>query len=56
MTKQEAIDHFGGIKELADKLKISYHAVYQWKEIPLLRQCQLELMTKRKLKADKLAA
>ena len=56
MTKQEAINHFGGVQELADALRITYQAVAQWQEIPLLRQCQLEVMTKRKLKAEKQAA
>ncbi|SEG21243.1 Cro/CI family transcriptional regulator [Marinobacterium lutimaris] len=43
MTRSEAIEHFGGISELAKALGITYEAVRQWpEEIPLLRQYQLK--------------
>lgn len=58
MKTEEAIKHFGGKKiELARALKISPSAVTMWgEEIPLLRQYQLERITKGALKADPLAA
>lgn len=52
MTKQEAIDHYGGAQKLADALGISFQAVYAWPEIPLGRQYQLQVMTGGKLQAE----
>ncbi len=59
MTKQEAIDHFGGAKDggvrrLADALGISVQADYDWPEdaIPVGRQYQLQVITKGRLKVD----
>lgn len=59
MTKQEAIDYFGGAKDggvrkLADALGISVQAIYDWPEgaIPTGRQYQLQVLTKGRLKAD----
>jgi len=59
MTKQEAIDHFGGAKDggvrkLADALGISVQAVYDWPDeaIPIGRQYQLQVLTKGRLKVS----
>jgi len=53
MTKQEVIKHFGNAANVARALDISRAAVSSWPEdIPLLRQLQLEKLTKGKLKAD----
>lgn len=52
MTTQEAIDHFGGVRELAQALNLTTAAVYAWGHYPPVgRQFQLELKTKGKLKA-----
>ena len=51
MTKQQAIDHFQGIPQLADALGIHRQAIYQWESIPLLRQYQIERLTDGALKA-----
>lgn len=52
MTKQDAIKHFGGVRELASALGVSPPAIYQWEEVPPIRQVQLQRITKGKLKAD----
>lgn len=54
MTKNEAIQHFGGVSALARALGINRWAIYQWGDRPPEgRQYQLELMTGGALKADK---
>ena len=52
MTKAEAIAHFGSVRKLADALGIASQAIHQWRDVPALRQLQLELMTKGRIKAD----
>lgn len=53
MKTQDAIEHFGGIPELAAALGVTIPAIYQWKETPPGgRQLQIERVTKGKLKAD----
>ena len=52
MTKVEAVKHFGGIAPLADALHVRYQAVYQWREIPMRRQYEIERLTDGQLKAD----
>lgn len=50
MTKQEAIDHFGSVKDLAAALGITREAIYQWRDdaIPLLRAYEVrEAVAKR---------
>lgn len=43
MRKQEAIEHFKGVGELASALKLTPAAVSQWGEYPpALRQLQIE--------------
>ncbi|HCF5494928.1 TPA: Cro/Cl family transcriptional regulator [Pseudomonas aeruginosa] len=50
----EAINHFGGKSKLAAALGISYAAVQQWgEEIPLLRQYEIEKLTRGALKVPK---
>jgi len=44
MTKQEAIDKAGSVQELANLLRISREAIYQWKEIPESRVWQLKVL------------
>lgn len=54
MKTQEAVDFFGGVKELASKLKIWPHVIYRWKEYPpMSRQYELEIKTNGALKAEK---
>lgn len=54
MTTKEAIDHYGSISKLAKALNIHAQGIYRWKECPpKLRQYQIEVLTKRKLKAEK---
>lgn len=54
MKTQEAIDHFGGVKELANVLGVWPQVIYTWGETPpMSRQYELEVKTKGKLKADK---
>jgi biotin operon repressor len=53
MTKQQAIDHFGSGAALARALGITRGSVTNWGEkIPLVRQCQIEVVTGGKLRAD----
>lgn len=52
MTKQEAIDHYGGVRSLADALGISPPAIYQWRDVPAIRQVQLQRITRGALKAN----
>jgi DNA-binding transcriptional regulator YdaS (Cro superfamily) len=54
MTKKQVFDHFGGARKVAETLGIATASVYQWGDrVPLLRQYQIEKMTKGKLKAAK---
>jgi transcriptional repressor of cell division inhibition gene dicB len=53
VKKQDAIDHFGGVVQLAYALGCSPQAVSQWGEtIPQGRAYQIEVLTVGKLKAD----
>lgn len=55
MQWAEVIEHFGGRAELADQLGLVRQTVYAWgKEIPYLRQCQIEVLTGGKLRAERL--
>jgi len=57
MTTQDAIEHFGGIKQLAQALDIYPQAIYQWGERPpLARQYEIEIKTKGALQADEAAS
>ena len=53
MTTEEAVKHYGSPPRLAEALGLTPEAIYQWGEYPpILRQFQLEVLTKRKLKAE----
>lgn len=52
MTKEQAVAHFGGVPRLAEALGIQRQAIYQWDEIPELRQLQIERLTDGALQAD----
>ena len=50
MKLETVIKHFGSVKAMAKALDIYPQAIYQWKDggIPLLRQYQIQKMTKNK--------
>ena len=53
MTKQDLIDEFGSVKRVAEKAGVTLAAVSRWGEFPPHgRQCQFELLTHGKLKAE----
>ncbi|WP_297831523.1 Cro/CI family transcriptional regulator [Thermomonas sp.] len=57
MTTQQAIDYFGGIRELSQVLGVSTQSIYQWGVYPPLgRQYELEIKTRGELKADRSTA
>lgn len=54
MTTKEAIEHFGSVRQLAHAIDLATAAIYQWSEYPPeLRQYQLEVLTRGKLKAQR---
>lgn len=54
MTLQEALDHYGSRKALADALGLWPQTVYAWGDsIPLARQYEIEVRTGGTLKADR---
>jgi hypothetical protein len=54
MTTQEAIDHYGSVKKLADALGIWPQVIYTWGEAPpMARQYELEVKTGGTLRADR---
>ena len=53
MKKKDAIDHFGSVAALADALKITPEAIYQWGEdVPSGREYQIQVITNGDLKAN----
>ena len=57
MKTQEAIDFYGGVKELAHVLGVWPQVIYSWgNEPPMARQYELEVKTGGKLKASTEAA
>jgi hypothetical protein len=56
LTFQQVLDHFGGSHEsLASALGVGRTAVVMWRgKIPELRACQIEVLTKGKLKVAEL--
>lgn len=53
MTKEDAVNHFGGPAKLAKVLGIASQAVSQWGEfVPEGRAYQLQHITKGKLKVE----
>jgi len=53
MKKQDAVSYFGSQAALARALGIGKASVGQWRDVPLDRQCQIEIITDGKLKADR---
>ena len=53
MTKREAIEYFGTAAAVGRALGIGRAAVGAWDEIPIDRQCQLEIVTGGAIKADR---
>ncbi|UJW20801.1 MULTISPECIES: Cro/CI family transcriptional regulator [Pseudomonas] len=57
MNIEDAVKYFGSKKKLADALGIRPSAVTQWgDDIPAIRQFQIQVISKNKLKADQKAA
>jgi hypothetical protein len=53
VTTEEAIQHFGSLKRLADALGVWPQVIYRWGEHPpMARQYEIEVKTERKLRAD----
>lgn len=53
MKKQDAINHFGGVKPLADALGVWPAAIYKWGEnVPELVAYKLHVITDGALKLD----
>jgi len=53
MKTQDAINHFGSIRKLADKLGISTQAVYGWgDDVPEMTGYKLQVLTCGKLMQD----
>ncbi|GKQ95992.1 MULTISPECIES: Cro/CI family transcriptional regulator [Aeromonas] len=53
MKKLDVIAYFGGVTKTAKALGISKSAVSLWgEEIPYGRACQIQLLTKGKLKTE----
>lgn len=53
MKKKEAVEFFGSQTALAKAIGVTPQLVYQWGEdVPLLRACQIQVLTKGKLKAN----
>jgi hypothetical protein len=53
MKTQDAIEHFGGIKQLAEALSIWPHNISRWGDtVPLARQYELEVKSGGRLKAN----
>ena len=53
MTTTQAIEYYGGIKQLAAALGIWAHVIYRWGEYPpMARQYELEVKTNGALRAE----
>lgn len=54
MKKSEIIEYFDNLSILARSLEIAPQAIYKWSEdsVPMLRQIQIQKLTRGKLKAD----
>lgn len=54
MKTQTAIKHFGSRAALASAIGVDTSATHHWGEfVPELRQYQIQVVTKNKLKADR---
>jgi len=53
MTTKEAINHYGGVKQLAEALGIWPHVIYRWGDTPpKARQYELEVKTGGALRVE----
>lgn len=53
MTKQDVIQHYGSVAAAAEAMGIRRQAVNAWgEEPPHGRQCELQILTRGKLKAS----
>lgn len=53
MTTQEALEHYGGIKQLAKALDVWPQAIYKWGERPpRSKQFELQVLSNNKLQID----
>lgn len=55
---EQVIEHFGGVTKTARALGVTSQAVSQWRAagmVPEMRAYQIELKTKGKFKAERLA-
>lgn len=53
MTLQQVIDHFGSKSKVAEALGLVRSTVTNWgDEVPFGFQCEIQVITKGKLKAD----
>lgn len=56
MTTQEAINHYGSTKKLADALGVWPQVIYAWGERPPMgRQYELEVKTQGVLRAERVS-
>ena len=54
-TIDDVIAYFGDVKTLANKLKITQHAIYMWRgRIPKSRAFEIQILSDGKFKADEL--
>lgn len=55
MKFSQVLRHFGSVVNIAHALQVSVPTIYEWKKtgLPYCRQCQIEVETKGKLKANK---
>lgn len=56
MRPENLISHFGSIANAARALQVSAPTIHGWidaKEIPIGRQCQIEILTDGALRADR---
>lgn len=53
MTTQEAIEHFGGIKKLAQLLDVYPQAIYAWGAVPpRSKQFEIQVLSNNELRID----
>lgn len=52
---EKAIKHFGNVNRLAKALGIRTSSIYGWESVPELRARQIEDLTDKKIKKEKLA-
>lgn len=50
----KAVLHFGTLYKLAKALGLNMSSIYKWRQVPARRCYELELLTKGKIKKEKL--